>query len=202
MKDVIIIGTGGHAKVVADIVMCSGDNLLGFLTSDTSLSSFVGKPILGSDTDYKKFLDKYFIVAVGNQQARERITMSMEGVRWYTAIHPSAIISPLETCIGEGSVICVNAVVCPGSTIGKHCIVNTFASVDHDNVMEDYAHISAGVRLAGGTTIGKRSFVGVGAVFRNGVSVCEDCFIGVGAVVVKSITEPGVYAGVPARRLK
>lgn len=113
MKDVIIIGTGGHAKVVADIVTLNGDNLAGFLTSDTSFEYFLKKPVLGKDTDYKKFIDAYFIIAIGNSCARERIAESMQGAKWYTAIHPDAVISKMGTSVGEGSVICANAVVNP-----------------------------------------------------------------------------------------
>lgn len=202
MKNVIIIGTGGHAKVVADIVICSGDNLLGFLTTDQGLKTFAGKPVLGGNEDYVHYPDCYFLVGIGNPDARERITKAMEGVRWYTAIHPTVVISPLETAIGEGSVLCVNSVVVPGASVGRHCIVNTFASVDHDCVMEDYSHVSAGVRLGGGTHIGTRSFLGVGSMTRNNISICPDCVIGVGAAVVKNITQPGVYAGIPARKIK
>lgn len=202
MKDVIIIGTGGHAKVIADIVLCSGDNLVGFLTSDRDKNSFIGKPILGCDTDYANYRSCYFVIGIGNPHVRERISNSMIDVKWYTAIHPSSIISTISTSIGEGTVVMANAVINPFSQIGKHCIINTNATVEHDNSIEDFAHISVGTKLAGTVKIGKRTWVGIGATVSNGINVCEDCMIGAGAVVVKNIETSGTYIGVPARKIK
>lgn len=202
MKDVIIIGTGGHAKVLADIVLCAGDNLLGFLTSDADKAEFVGFPILGRDTDYKKFENCSFLIGIGNNAVREQFAERMQGVDWYTAIHPTAIIAKIDTSIGEGSAIMANAMVCAGAHIGRHCIINTAADADHDTVMEDFSHISALSILAGGARIGKRSFMGVNSCVRDKVSIGDDCVIGAGSAVVKHITEPGVYVGVPVRKIK
>lgn len=198
MENVIIIGTGGHAKVVADIVYLSGDNLLGFLTTDADKTEFMGKPILGGNEDYVGYEDCSFIIAIGDATARERISDKMRGVRWYTAIHPNSVISKWNTYVGEGSVIAVNAIVNPSSYIGRHCIINSAAVVEHDNIIGDFAHISVGAKLAGATRIGEKTWVGIGAAVSNGVSICSDCMIGAGAVVVKDITVPGTYVGVPA----
>ncbi len=199
MKNVIIIGTGGHAKVVADIIKLSKDNLIGFLTSDKKLTSFLGKPVLGTDTEYKKFIDAHFIVAIGNASARERIVASMFDAKWYTAIHPNAVISQTNTTIGEGTVVSANAVINACSKIGKHCIINTNSAVEHDNIIESFSHISVGTMLAGNVTIGKKTWVGVGASVRDGITICDNCMIGAGAVVVKNIVTPGTYIGVPAK---
>lgn len=202
MKNVIIIGTGGHAKVLADIVLCSGDNLLGFLTSDRDKTEFLGYPILGRDTDYKKFQNCNFIIGIGDNAARAQIAERMQGVDWYTAVHPSAIVSKFGVSIGEGSAVMANAVVNPLAKIGAHCIVNTTAVVEHDNVIADCAHISVGAKLAGWVKVGKRCFIGVGSCVRDKISIGDDCIIGAGSAVVKHITEPGVYGGVPARKIK
>lgn len=202
MKDVIIIGTGGHAKVVADIIERTGDNLIGFLTSDRDKTTFIGKPVLGCEKDYINYKTCCFIVAIGNTAARERISQSMTGINWYTAIHPNSIISSMDTSFGEGTTVMANAVINPCARIGNHCIINTGAVVEHDNVIEDYTHISVGAKLAGSVHIGKRTWVGVAAAVNNGIRVCDDCMIGSGAVVVKDIAEPGTYIGVPARKIK
>lgn len=201
MKEVIIIGTGGHAKVVANIVELSGDIVRGFLTSDTSLSSFLDKPVLGTDLEFDKFLDCHFIIAIGNQYAREKISSRMVGVKWYTAIHPSAVFPQSTPKIGEGTVISANAVINPSATVGRHCIINTGAIVEHDNIVSDFCHISVGTHLAGHVSIGKLTWVGIGACVRDHITICDDCFIGAGAVVVKDIIEKGTYAGVPAKIL-
>ncbi len=202
MKDVIIIGTGGHAKVIADIVLLAGDNLVGFLTEDRDKDMFIGKPVLGDNADYIKYKDNYFVIAVGNPDMRERLSNSMKGVKWYTAIHPSSTISKIDTCIGDGTVVMANAVINPCAQIGNHCIINTGAIVEHDNVIEDFAHISIGTKLAGIVKIGKKTWVGAGAVVIIGINICEDCMIGAGAVIVRNIEEPGTYVGVPAKKIK
>ena len=188
--------------MLADIVLCAGDNLLGFLTSDRDKTEFVGYPILGLDTDYEKFSDCCFLIGIGNNAVREKFVERMQGVEWYTAIHPTAIIARLDTSIGEGTVIMANAMVCAGAHIGRHCIINTAADADHDTVMEDFSHISALSILAGGASIGKRSFLGVNSCVRDKISIGPDCTIGAGSAVVKHITEPGVYVGVPVRKIK
>ncbi len=202
MKDVIIIGTGGHAKVVADIVWSSGDHLVGFLTDDDSIEEMMGWPVLGGDTDYGQFMDCCFVIAIGNPQTRERLSKTMMGVQWYTAIHPSAAISALHTSIGVGSVIMANAVVNPCAQIGNHCIINSNATVEHENIIEDYVHISVGAKLAGAVKVGKRTWIGIGATVSDGISVCRDCMIGAGALVIKNIESPGTYIGIPAHKVK
>lgn len=202
MAEVIIIGAGGHGKVIADIVLSAGNTLLGFLDDGKVGQSHVGFPVLGKQEDYVNYPNAEFLIAVGNAAARQRIAKEMAGVRWHTAIHPTAVISKLDVIIGEGTVVMANAVINPGASIGRHCIVNTAAVVEHDNIIEDYVHISVGAKLAGVVTVGKSTWIGVGAVVKNATAICENCMIGAGAVVVKDIVEPGTYVGVPARRLQ
>lgn len=201
MKHVVVIGTGGHAKVVANIIELSGDSVVGFLTNDATSTSFLGKPILGSDTDYEKYTDFYFIIAIGNPLIREKFATVMKGVKWYTAIHPTAVFPKENFSVGEGSVISANAVVNPYSTVGKHCIINTHAVVEHDNTIADFAHISVGAHLGGNVKIGVRTWIGIGACVNNNTYICDDCLIGAGAVVIKDITEKGTYVGVPAHNI-
>ena len=202
MKQVIVIGAGGHGKVIADIVLAAGDHLLGFLDDARAGQQILGFPVLGGIRDYVNYKDAEFVIAIGNAQAREQIASDLEGVRWYTAIHPSAVISPLEVTVGEGTVIMANAVINPGASVGRHCILNTASVVEHDNRIADFVHISVGAKLAGVVSVGKSTWIGVGAVVKNATSICADCMIGAGAVVVKDILESGTYVGVPARRIK
>ena len=202
-KSVIVIGASGHGKVVADIIRCAGDEVAGFLDDNKkSLNNFIGYPVLGSVTEYEKFLESYFVVAIGNAEIRQKIADRLQGVKWYTAIHPSAVISQIDVEIGEGTVVMANAVVNSGVSIGKHCIINSGAVVEHDNIIEDFVHISVGVKLAGTVHIGKRSWIGIGAVISNNISVCQDCMIGAGGVVVKDISESGIFVGVPVKKLE
>ena len=198
-RNVVIIGASGHGKVIADIVKCSGDRVVGFLDDNPYLTEgFVGFPLLGTVNEYAQYSDCEFVVGIGNAAVRERIANQLVGVVWYTAIHPSAVISDLDTDIGEGSVVMANAVINPGAKIGRHCIINTGAIVDHDNRIDDFTHISVSAKLAGTVSIGKRTWIGIGASIKNNISICSDCMIGAGAVVVHDITESGTYIGVPA----
>ena len=198
-KQVIIIGASGHGKVIADIVLKSGDKIIGFLDDFNQEKNFVGYPILGTTDDYKLYKDHYFIVAIGNADIRERIVSKLKDVKFYTAIHPTCVISSIGVSIGEGTVIMANAVINSCASIGKHCIINTSSVVEHDNVIEDYVHVSVGTKLAGNVHVGKSTWIGIGATVKNNVSICNDCMIGAGAVVVKDIKEKGTYIGVPAR---
>ena len=202
-KNVIIIGASGYGKVVADIVLQSGDHLLGFLDDGRSVGELVfGYPVLGKTENWDSYDDSQFVIAIGNASAREAIANRLAGAIWYTAIHPKAVISPLETTIGAGSVVMANAVVNPSAHIGKHCLLNTGSIVEHDNHIDDYVHISVGTKLAGTVSIGKHSWIGIGAVVNNNVTICNDCTIGAGAVVTRNLTECGTYVGIPARKIK
>ncbi len=198
---VIILGAGGHGKVVADIVLRSSDTLLGFLDDGTE-GAVCGFPVLGKITDYQKFPDAAFVIAVGNSAAREQIARQLHGVRWYTAVHPAAVVSPLDVQLGAGTVVMANAVINPSARVGKHCIVNTAAVVEHDDCIGDFSHLAVGARLGGTVAIGKHTWVGLGASVSNNVSVCGHCLIGAGAVVIHNIEESGTYVGVPARKIK
>ena len=201
MTDVIIIGAGGHARVIADIVRCRHDRLLGFL-DDNARGSVGDIPVLGTIKDYVNYPDASFIIGIGNAAVRRKVAEQMEGVQWYTAIHPSAVVSPMGVSIGAGTAVMAGAVMNSGATVGEHCIINTTAVVEHDNRIGAFSHISVGAKLAGTVTVGPDTWVGIGAVVSNNLSICGGCVIGAGAVVVKSITEPGTYVGVPARRIK
>lgn len=203
MKSVVIIGTGGHGKVVADIVLKAGDKVFGFLDDNTLLPKiFIGFPVLGIVDDYKDYISAVeFIIAIGDASIRERISEKLNGVDWYTAIHPSAVISDVDVLIGEGTVVMANAVVNSGSRIGTHCIINSGAVVEHDNVIENFVHISVGVKLGGTVHMGKSTWIGIGSSISNNVNICGKCMVGAGAVVIKDINEPGTYVGVPAKKI-
>ena len=95
-----------------------------------------------------------------------------------------------------------NATINSGARIGKHCIINSNSVVEHDNIINDYVHVSVGAKIAGTVKIGTRTWVGVGATISNNISVCDDCMLGAGTVVVKDIIESGTYIGVPAAKIK
>ena len=198
MTDVIILGASGHGRVVADIIERSGDRVVGYLDDNPALGGeFGGYPILGTIAGYKPDPSLEYVIAIGDSRIRERIAGEMSSAVWYTAIHPSAVISD-HAYLGPGSVVMPMAVINSGAVIGEHCIINTSAVVEHDNVLGDYVHIAVGAKTAGTVHIGDRTWVGIGAVIINNIDIAPDCIIGAGATVIRNITEPGTYVGVPA----
>ena len=199
MEEVIIIGASGHGKVIADIIIKPGDSIIGFLDDNTELGDmFIGYPILGTIDDYKKYVNYKFVIAIGNNAIREKIAQQLD-VNWYTAIHPSAIISSLGVKVGAGTVIMANAVVNSCALVGKHCIINTGAIVEHDNVIGDYVHVAVGAKLAGNVVVEKCSWIGIGAQIIQGKRVKSNAIIGAGAVVVSDVESNTLVMGVPAK---
>lgn len=196
MKKLVIIGAGGHGRVVADIARLNGYEDIVFLDeADVPLAS-------GKVSDYVKYTDADFIVAIGNNHIREKIQCMLveNNCKVVPLVHPNAVIgSNVE--IGSGSVAMAGAVVNTGARIGNGVILNTCCSVDHDCRVNDYCHISVGAHLAGSVTVGKSSFVCAGATVINNIAICDECVIGAGAVVVRNIEKTGTYIGVPAKAL-
>ncbi len=193
MKEVVIIGASGHGKVIADIVASAGDKVVGFLDDNPNIN------VLGKVSDYPKFSDKYFIIAIGNADVRQRIANEIT-VKWYTAVHATAVVSPSAE-IGDGTVVMPNVVINASTKIGVHCIINTGAIIEHDNKIGDYSHVSVGSRIGGTVTIGSHSWIGIGSTLSNNVTICDRCTIGAGSVVVRDILEQGTYVGVPAKKI-
>ena len=202
-KDVIIIGAGGHAKVIADIIYKSGDNLIGFLDDNLANKGkeiYLGKKVLGTTKDIENYNKNYFIIGIGNNSIRKKIN-NENNLKLYTAIHPSAIIAQ-DVKIGTGSVIMAGVVINPGTVIGKNCIINTCSSLDHDNLLEDYVHISPGAHLAGTVTIKEGTWICTGAIVKNNITIGKNNIIGAGATVIKNIEEEGcTFVGIPVKKL-
>ena len=200
-KNVIIIGARGHGKVIADIIIKSGDSLMGFLDDDPSIGNeIIGYPILGKVEDLYKYSETAgFVIGIGNNYTRKRVADKYK-VDWHTAIHPSAIIA-IDVSIGEGTVVMANAVINTSTIIGRHCIINSGAVIEHDNDIADFVHVSPNASIGGTVSVGACTHVGIGASLKNNLSITSDCIIGAGSVVVKDIVEKGTYIGVPAKRM-
>lgn len=200
MKSVIILGAGGHAKVIADSIVKSGDEVIGFMDDNTNQPDLIlGFPYLGKIADLHRYQEECsFVIGIGSNQIRKKIADTYD-VNWYTAIHPSAVIG-LSVTIGEGTVIMADAVINADAHIGKHCIINTGVVVEHDNWIQDYVHLSPHAVLCGTVSVGELTHIGAGATVRNNISIGSNVIIGAGGVVVKDITDEGVYIGIPAAR--
>ncbi len=201
-KQLVILGAGGHGKVIADIAKMSGYTDIIFLDDNRDKKECAGYPICGPLKAVSEYRHRDMVVAIGNCNARREIQTRLEehNIKLATLIHRNAVVAD-DAVIGAGTVVMAGAIINPATVIGKGCIINTASSVDHDNRIGDFVHISVGTHLAGTVSIGDCSFVGAGAVVIPNINICRDCTIGAGAVVIRNATEGGVYVGVPAKRL-
>lgn len=205
-KKVIIIGAGGHARVIADIIKKSNDEIIGFLDDNVEIQGrtiFDDKKVLGdtSEKSVKKYSDCYFIIGIGSNRIRRIISEKYSNIKWYTAIHPSSIIGS-DVSIKEGTAVMAGTVINTGTVVGKHCIVNTCSSLDHDNILEDYVHISPGSHLAGTVRISEGTWICAGVTIINNITIGKNNIIGAGATVIKNIEEENsTFVGIPVKKL-
>lgn len=199
MNRLIIVGAGGHGKVITDNALKNGYETICFV-DDQAQGEVMGFPIIGVCADLEKLNDGKtdFVIGIGNNTVRKKIAQRYE-INWVTIIHPSAQIA-FNVKIGKGTVVMANAVINACATVSEHCIINTGAIIEHDNVIENYVHISPNAVLGGTVRVGTGTHIGIGSTVINNVAVGADCVIGAGAVVVKNILKSGTYVGIPARR--
>lgn len=203
MSGILIIGAGGHAKVVADILFLQGETVLGYVDDNPSSWGTVrlGLPVLGKIDDFEQHSPGGLVMGIGDNAVRRSIVMRL-GERaagmWRSAIHPRATVAA-SVQLGVGAVILAHAVVNPNSIIGDHVIINTGATVNHDCRIGSFCHVAPGVHLAGGTKLGEGVFVGVGASAIPGRVIGHWAIVGAGAVVINNIPDHVTAIGIPAR---
>lgn len=197
-RDIILIGAGGHAKVVAAAIAESGDRLVAVFDDDAARhgTTLLGVPIVGPIAAAREHSVRRAVIGIGSNAARARLGSEL-GLEWATVVHPRAWVH--ETVrLGAGTVVFAGAMIQPDAELGEHVIVNTAASIDHDCVLGRAVHIAPGVHLAGGVRIGVQSFLGVGASAIPYVTIGERTTIGAGGVVVRDIGSDVTAVGVPA----
>ena len=201
MNRLVIVGAGGHGKVIADNALRNGYKDI-FFVDNYLKGECMGFEIIGTHADIEA-LDTGttdFVIGIGNNDSRKLIAEKYN-VNWVSIIHPSAQIAT-NVAIGLGTVVMAGAVVNACAKIGEHCIINTCAIIEHDDIIENYVHISPRAAVGGTVNIGESTHIGIGAVVKNNIDICSDCIIGAGAVVVRDIKEKGIYVGVPERKIK
>lgn len=206
-KRLIIVGAGGHAKVVADVALTAGFDVLGFADDERKEAPLPGFRVLCGVGELASTVqgldDVYAVIAVGDNAIRKRIAERLRngGIALATVVHPSSCVSQFAW-LGLGTVIMPGVVVNAGARIGDHVILNTSCSIDHDCTIADFVHISPGAHLAGSVSVGEGVHVGIGAAIIPGKCVREWSVVGAGAVVVKDVPPGVVVAGVPAREIR
>ena len=206
MSTLLIIGAGGHGKVVADTAGASGTwERIAFLDDGVPAGSEVlGWPVIGAGVQLKELRDEFSecVVAIGNNALRWQLLQSAldAGFEVPVLVHPRACVSPSAT-MGAGTVVMAGAVVQADVRMGQGVIINTAASVDHDGDIGDACHICPGVHLGGGVRVGRESWIGIGSTVREGVRIGSNSVIGAAAGVIRDIPAGVTAVGVPARAL-
>ncbi len=207
--DCVIIGAGGHGRVVLDIMQHEGlHEVIGFLDSNPDLHGRLmdGVEVLGPIQRLAGLKEKGVrgaIVAVGHNGTRRSFGEQVQrlGHELVSAIHPSANIAS-NVSIGRGVVVAAGALVCAHCQIGDGVILNTGCLVDHETMIGTACHLCPGVKIAGRVTIESGAFVGIGATVIQHVRVGHDSVIGAGAVVLKDVPPMSTVVGLPAREIK
>lgn len=207
MRGALILGAGGHAQVVADILLCANAagspvRPIGFLDDDPSLQGqqFLGLSVLGVIDQHVRIGHDLVIIGIGDNRTRRRLfeEFSARGEQFAIARHPSAIIAS-DVLIGSGSVICAGVVVNTGSVIGMNTILNTACTIDHHNRIGDHVHVAPGTHLGGEVRVGEGALIGIGATILPRCSVGAWSVVGGGACVVGAVPSGVIVTGVPAR---
>jgi UDP-perosamine 4-acetyltransferase len=207
LPPVVVIGAGGHAKVVIELIRAQGRyEVVGCTDREPQRREVVGAPLLGSDDVlpglYARGI-RHCFVALGDNALRRKVATQVTalGFQLVNAISPKAIVSP-SARIGRGVAVMGGAVINADATIGDLAIVNTRAAVDHDCQIGEAAHVAPRAALAGSVRIGPLAFVGAGATIVPGISVGESTVIGAGATVISDLGPNIVAVGVPAKPLQ
>ena len=211
MENIIIIGSGGHAKVIIDIVEKEGlYNIVGLLNAHPKLGGkILGYTILGKDTDLPEIAEDHsisgVIIAIGDNFTRSKVVSRIKResprLSFFSAIHPNTTIAS-DVSIGQGAVIMAGVSINATSSIGEFCILNTNSSLDHDSQMGDFSSLAPGVTVGGECQIGKYSAINIGATLFPRIKIGKHSVIGGGALVNKSFGSFKVVYGCPAKKIR
>jgi acetyltransferase EpsM len=201
-KELIILGTGGHAKVVYDAVIASGDyKPIGFIDLQSEWDGDdLPLPYLGDYSEIANYPDAHYVIAIGSNRIRQEVAEEYD-LHYATIIHPSAIFGSNVT-LGVGSFVSAGVIINANSIIGKHTIINTGAIIEHDNIIGRYSNI--GPRATTGSTvmIGEHCLLGIHVAVLPNLTISAYNIIGAGALVTKDIHNQGIYVGIPAKAVE
>lgn len=206
MSQLLILGAGGHGRVVAEAAEATGRWRQTALLDDryAALNGSLRWPVLSGIEEADRFLPEYAdaIVAVGDSALRlkwiERL--KNQGFCLPSLVHPAAWVSP-SAMLGDGSVVMANATLQADSALGRGCIVNTGANIDHDCRLDDGVHVCPGANLGGDVQVGAESWLGIGCSVIQGIRIGRQVTVGAGAAVVRDIADGLTVVGVPAREI-
>ncbi len=201
----LVLGAGGHGRVVADAALLAGFDRVAFLDDAHPKVGQAGPwPILGPISMFQDLSRDWpsAIVAIGDGAKRLELfeRLRQADIKTPAIVHPTAIISS-HAALGEAVFVAAGAIINIGAKIGTAAIINTGARVDHDCIIGAGCHVAPGVTLSGGVTLGQTVWLGTGCAVRQYVTIGDDAIVGVGAAVVDNLAGGCTYVGVPARPL-
>jgi len=207
---VVVIGAGGHAKVLLNALAEAGVTVAGLTDANPALhgTHVLGANVLGDDAALDGFPAAHTMLVNGlgtiaESPVRRHVfeRLRSRGYRFLTVVHPSAIIGR-EVDLAEGAQVMAGAILQPGAAVGENSLMNTGAHVDHDCVIGRHVHLAPGVTLSGDVRVGDGSHIGTGAAVIQGVRIGSGCMVGAGAVVVRDVPDGDRVSGVPARSMR
>lgn len=207
MSGLLVLGAGGHGRVVVDTACEMGiwDNIAFLDDRYPELTSSLSWPVIGTIEQAGDFLSEYsdLVIAIGNNLLRVELIerFAQKGFSFPIIVHPTAFISKSAE-IGCGSVVFAQSAINAGSKLGIGCIVNTGATVDHDCILGDGIHISPGAHLAGAVKVGNGSWIGLGSSVIQQISIGNGVVVGAGAVITNSIPNDVTVIGIPGKIVK
>lgn len=208
MQNIVIVGSSGHASVLADLARLDGRyNIVGLVDRFRAPGEWtLGLEVLGREEDLPALAGRRalagVVVAIGDNAVRatvaRRIRELCPELAFVTLVHPRAVVAG-DVILGEGTVVMAGAVVNPGASVGRLCILNTHCSLDHDSRLDDHASLAPGVVTGGRCHVGECAAVGIGAVLLQDVRVGAHAVVGGGSLVIGEIDACVVAYGSPAR---
>jgi sugar O-acyltransferase (sialic acid O-acetyltransferase NeuD family) len=194
---IILIGGGGHARVLISAMIKTGIKIEGIIAEEQKNvgNKILGYSVIGTDEDLSQYSANQVrlvngIGYVGKEKNRQNTYKRLKelGFTFEKVIHPNAMISE-EVQLEEGVQVMAGSVIQVGSVLNENCIINTNASVDHDCVIGRDVHLAPGVTVCGTVNIGSGTFVGAGSILGPNLNIGRNCFIGAGSVVVKNVDD-------------
>lgn len=209
MKKIVLIGAGGHCKVIIDIIKSIGEYEIIGITDKSSKDSVLDIPIIGDDGVLEQLYNEdvqYAFISIGalsNMNIRNLIYNELKsiGFKLPVLVHKTAVVSPFSH-IDEGTCVMAGAIINAGTVIGKNCIINTGSVIEHDCKIGDNTHISPNSSIAGGVSIGFNTHIGIGSCVIQGKTIGDNVTIGAGAVLIDNIADDSLAVGIPAKVIK
>ncbi|NML56932.1 acetyltransferase [Chryseobacterium cheonjiense] len=192
-----LYGASGHGKVVAEIAEESGYHIDAYIDENVSKKKMLGYSVFHEPP--QENID--IVIAIGNNRIRKNIVEQSALFNYVTLLHPKSSVSK-RVQIDEGTVVMAGVTINAAVTVGKHCIINTNSSIDHDCVLEDFVHISPNAALGGSVYVGEGTHVGIGANIIQGIKIGKWCTIGAGTVIISDIPDGSTVVGNPGRIIK